>query len=140
MTEKSRAEKAPKAVKVPKPEKSETAVPQSIDQYLEGVEPIKRAALEQLRQQLHALLPGATECFSYGLPALRTPQGKVVAGFAAAAKHCAFYPMSGSMTERFKAELVGFTTTKGSIHFQPDAPLPADLLKRIVEARVLLDA
>lgn len=114
---------------------SEKTTPQTVDQYLEGVEPVKRAALQSLRVQLQAMLPTATECFSYGLPAFRTD--KVIVGFGAAAKHCAFYPMSGSMTERFKADLEGFKTTKGSIHFQPEKPLPESLLQKIVEARLL---
>ena len=94
-----------------------------IDAYLEPVEPGKRAALQKLREQLHALLPEAEECISYGLPAFRV-KGKVMLGFGAASKHCAFYPWSSSIVSQFQEELSPFGTSKGAVRFQPDQPLP----------------
>ena len=56
-------------------------------------------------------------------------------GYAAFKEHCSFFPMSGALVEAFAPELEGFATTKGSIHFTPEHPLPVALVKRMVRAR-----
>ena len=58
--------------------------------------------------------------------------------FAAAANHCAFYP--GGMVNEFKDDLEGYETSKGTIRFQPERPIPASLVRRIVKARVAQNA
>ena len=113
------------------------AKPTSIDQYLAGVSDDKRAALQQLRKNILAVIPTAEECISYQMPAFRY-DGRVLVWFAAAAAHCAFYP--GGMVNEFKDELEEFETSKGTIRFQPDHPLPATLVRKIVKARVAQNA
>ncbi|WP_343699279.1 iron chaperone [Caulobacter sp.] len=103
----------------------------SIDAYLAALPPAQRAALEALRGQIRALVPDAEEVISYGLPTFKL-HGNLV-HFGAAAKHCAFYPGS---VEAFADRLKGFDTSKGTIRFQPEAPLPPDLIREIVEYRV----
>ena len=44
--------------------------PQTIDEYLAGLSPEDRAALQRVRRAVHAAAPGAEECISYGMPAL----------------------------------------------------------------------
>lgn len=107
----------------------------SIESYLEAVSPTKKAALETLRAQIKELVPGLVECISYGLPAFRL-NGKVLCGFGAAAKHCAFYPWSSNIANLFPDELAGYSTSKGAIRFQPENPLPPDLVRKLVEARL----
>jgi len=109
--------------------------PKTIDEYLEGVSPDQRAALEELRRIIHEAAPGAEEVFSYGLPAFKL-NGKVVAGFGTQPSHCAYYPFSGSIVEAHQAELRDYDTSKGSIRFQPDHPLPPALVKKLVRARI----
>ena len=109
--------------------------PKTIDEYLSAVSKDQRAALEKLRQQIRKIVPGAEECISYGLAAFRL-KGKCFAGFGTSAKHCSFYPMSGSTVAEFQDELKNFETTKGSIHFQPGKPLPARLIRNLIEARL----
>ena len=104
----------------------------SIDAYLAKLPADQRAALETLRGQIRALVPEAQEAISYGLPTFKL-SGNLV-HFGAAAKHCAFYP--GGVVDRFAERLAGFETAKGTIRFQPDAPLPPDLIRDIVEYRV----
>ena len=106
----------------------------TIDDYLATVTAEQRAALEKVRKAIQAAAPEAQECISYGIPAFQ--QGKKLVAFGATAKHCAFYPMSGSMIDLFSAELAGFDTSKGTILFQPDKPLPVTLIKKIVKARL----
>ncbi len=103
--------------------------------YLAAVPEPSRAALEKLRRAIQSAVPEAEEGFSYGLPAFRI-HGKPLAGFAATANHCAFYPMSGSVITLFARELAGFETSRGTIRFQPDHPIPASLLKQLLKARM----
>lgn len=106
----------------------------TIDDYLTRVTAEQRAALEKVRKAIQAAAPEAQECISYGIPAFQ--QGKKLVAFGATAKHCAFYPMSGSMIDLFATELAGFDTSKGTIRFQPDKPLPVTLIKKIVKSRL----
>jgi uncharacterized protein YdhG (YjbR/CyaY superfamily) len=105
----------------------------TIDEYLAGVPPDKRAALQFIRRAIKAAAPGAEECISYGIPAFRL-DGKLLVHFGAATKHCALYP--GRVIESFEPELARFETSRGTIRFQPDDPLPATLVRRIVKALI----
>ena len=110
-----------------------TAKPQTINEYLARVTPEKRAALNKLRRTIRAAFPRAAECISYGIPAFRL-DGRVVAWFAAAAHHLSFFP--GGVLEPFKEELKDYQTSKGTVRFQPDHPLPAGLVRRMIKARI----
>ena len=108
--------------------------PTTIDEYLSSVKAGQRAALQRLRQQIQAAAPDAEECLGYGLPAFR--QDGMLVGFRAAANHCAFILMNGTTVAAFKKELAGYDTSKGTIRFTPDTPLPAALVRKLVKARV----
>src|SRR5215470_10533159 len=110
-----------------------TARPQTINEYLARVTPEKRAALNKLRRTIHTAFPRAEECISYGIPAFRL-DGRVVAWFAAAAHHLSFFP--GGVLDPFKEELKGYQTSKGTVRFQPDHPLPAALVRKMIKARI----
>jgi len=101
--------------------------PATIDQYLAGVPDDKRAALERLRQQIHAAAPDATEAIGYGLPAFRL-NGRYFLGFGAAKRYCTILAHAG--------QLAGYRLWKGTIDFQPNQPLPAELVTKLVQARV----
>jgi len=105
----------------------------TIDEYLAPLPADQRAALEWLRRQIKAAAPGAEECISYGVPAFRL-DGRMIVSFGAAAKHCAFYP--GAVVEQYKRELSGYSTSKGTVRFQPDHPLPAALVRKLVKVQI----
>jgi uncharacterized protein YdhG (YjbR/CyaY superfamily) len=109
--------------------------PKTIDEYLVAVSADQRAALEKLRKTIHSVVPKAAECISYGMPAFRL-DGRPLVYFGAGKNHCAFYPGSGSTVANHKDELKGYETTKGSIHFQPDQPLPVTLVRKLVKTRI----
>jgi uncharacterized protein YdhG (YjbR/CyaY superfamily) len=109
--------------------------PTTIDEYLAEVSADQRAALEKLRRTIHAAAPKAEEYISYGLAAFRL-NGRPLVAFGASANHCAFYPMSSTMVKMFEAELTDFETSKGTIRFHVDKPLPAGLVKKLVKARI----
>jgi uncharacterized protein YdhG (YjbR/CyaY superfamily) len=110
----------------------------TIDAYLGALSDDKRAALQKLRKTIRAAAPKAEECISYGVPAFRL-NGLLVA-FGATAKHCAFFPMSSSTVAAHKDELEDYDTSRGTIRFQPDHPLPAALVRKLVKARIAENA
>ena len=109
--------------------------PKTFDDYLAALDDDKRAALEKLRQTVKAAAPQAEECISYGLAAFRLA-GKPLVALGATANHCAFYLMSGSTVEAHEDELKKYDTSKGTIRFSADKPLPAALVKKLVKARI----
>lgn len=109
--------------------------PRTIDEYLAALSEDKRAALQKLRKTIRAAAPKAEECISYGLCAFR--QGGMLVGFGATKSHCAFYLMSGTTVEAHKRELRGYDTSKGTIRFEADKPLPAALVRKLVKARIV---
>jgi uncharacterized protein YdhG (YjbR/CyaY superfamily) len=109
--------------------------PTTIDEYLAAVSDDKRAALEKLRKTIREEAPKAEECISYQLAAFRL-NGKPLVAFGATPNHCAFYLMNGSTVEAHKDELRGYDTSKGTIRFQADKPLPDALVRKLVRARI----
>jgi uncharacterized protein YdhG (YjbR/CyaY superfamily) len=108
--------------------------PATIDAYLALLDDDQRAALEELRATIRRAAPRAEECIGYGLPAFR--QGRMLVSFGATSRHCAFYLMSSTVLDAFRDELAGRDTSKGTIRFRPDEPLPAALVRRLVRARL----
>jgi uncharacterized protein YdhG (YjbR/CyaY superfamily) len=106
-----------------------------IDNYLAGVDEPKRSTLEQLRRSIHAVVPDAEECISYGMPAF-TVQGKTVAGFAAFKNHLSYLPHSGSVLPSLASDLAKYEGTKGSMHFPIDEPLPTAIVNKLLGARL----
>lgn len=111
------------------------ARPTRFDECLSAAGADQRAALEKLRKAIHAAAPGAEECVSYGLAAFRL-DGKPLVAIGRTAKHCAFYLMSGSVVANHADLLAGYDTGKGTVRFSPDKPLPATLVRALVEARI----
>jgi len=104
-----------------------------VDAWLTRLAPEPRAALEKLRAQIHAAAPGAEEIISYGMPAFKL-HGHLVA-FCAFKKHLSFFPMSSTLLKTLP-EAAPFITSTGTMQFQPDKPIPAALVKKIVKARI----
>jgi uncharacterized protein YdhG (YjbR/CyaY superfamily) len=121
-----------KSEKTKRPRKSKA--PKSHDDYLATVRDArKRGALKALRKSIATSAPKAEECISYGLPAFRL-NGKFLLAYGAAANHCAFYP--GSTLTHFKKELKDYDTSKGTIRFSADKPLPSTLVRKLVLRRI----
>ena len=106
-----------------------------VDAYLADVDEPKRTTLEELRRTILELLPDADETISYGMPAYKV-QGKTVAGFAAFKHHLSYLPHSGSVLDKLGDQIASYETTKGSLHFPVDQPLPRDLVRRLLNERL----
>src|SRR6266705_441169 len=109
------------------------AKPKTVAEYLAALSADKRAALERLRRTIRSAAPGAEECISYQLPAFRL-DGRMLVWFGAGANHCAFYP--GAVVQAHKNDLKNYVTSKGTVRFQPNHPLPAALVRKLVKARI----
>ena len=106
-----------------------------VDRYLEGVPEPARATLQRIREMIRAAVPeGTTEGISYRIPSFR--RGGPLVGYAAFPNHCSLFVMSGSLLDRFPKELLKYETSKGTIRFSIDQPLPASLIRKLVKARI----
>ena len=113
------------------------AGPTDVEDYLAGVPEDVRAALEQLRRTIKAVAPDATETISYAMPTFKY-QGRALLGFAAFKNHCSLFPYSRTVMAVHGEELRPFDTSgKGpTIRFSVDNPLPAALVKKLVQTRI----
>jgi uncharacterized protein YdhG (YjbR/CyaY superfamily) len=108
--------------------------PRTVTEYLAGVPEPARAMLARIRALISAAVPKeAVETISWGMPAFKYKG--ILMWFAAFSNHCSLFPGS-TMIELFKEDLKNFSTTKGTIHFPMDKPVPATLIKKIVKAKV----
>jgi uncharacterized protein YdhG (YjbR/CyaY superfamily) len=107
-----------------------------IDRYLAEVPEPARTTLEQLRRDVLSVVPDAEQCISYSVPAFKV-NGKTVAGFAAVRQHLSYLPHSGSVLPALGDHLVEYRgSTKSALHFPVDTPLPADLVRELLETRM----
>src|SRR5437773_5887067 len=114
--------------------KKGSAAPKNIDEYLATVPEPARGTLKKIRAAIQSVVPReATETISYGMPAFK--HNGVLVWYAAFSNHCSLFP-TGAVIEAFKKELKGFSTSKGTIQFSTEKPLPAALVKKMVKARV----
>ncbi len=108
--------------------------PKNVDEYLAGVPEPARGTLSKIRAAIRSTVPPeTTETISYRIPAFKYKG--VLVWFAAFSDHCSLFP-TASVLEAFKNELKGFSTSKGTIHFPTDRPLPTALVKKLVKARI----
>jgi uncharacterized protein YdhG (YjbR/CyaY superfamily) len=113
-------------------------VASTIDEYLAAVPADARSALQTVRDQIRAAAPGAEETISYRIPTFRL-QGPLV-GFAAFRDHCSFFVMSTTAMDAHRDALSRYDTSKGTVRFAPERPLPASLVKKLVRTRTAENA
>jgi uncharacterized protein YdhG (YjbR/CyaY superfamily) len=106
-----------------------------VDAFLAAQPEDTRTALEALRRTIAAAAPGADEGIGYGVPAFKY-RGRPLVSFGAGKRHCAFYVQSPAIMDAHRGELAAYDTSKGTIRFTPDAPLPEALVTKLVRARI----
>ena len=106
-----------------------------VDAFLAALPPDMRAALANLRRAIRAAAPGAEESINYGVPAFKY-RGRPLVSYGAAKNHCSFYVQSPAVMEAHRDELAPYDTSKGTVRFAPDAPLPDALVAKLVRARM----
>jgi uncharacterized protein YdhG (YjbR/CyaY superfamily) len=109
--------------------------PKTVDEYLAAVPEPARSTLKHVRTVIQSVVPAeATEVISYGMPMFK--YNGMLVGYAAFKDHCSLFPTGSGVIEKFAKELKGHATSKGTIQFPSDKPLPDPLLKKIVKARI----
>jgi uncharacterized protein YdhG (YjbR/CyaY superfamily) len=106
-----------------------------IDEFLANLPDDVRTALEHLRETIRRAAPDAEERIGYGVPAFYYKKRPLVS-LGAGKGHCAFYVQSPAVMLAYQPELAGFDTSKGTVRFQADAPLPDALVEKLVKARI----
>jgi uncharacterized protein YdhG (YjbR/CyaY superfamily) len=109
----------------------------TVTAYLATLDADKRAALKKLRRTIHAVVPRAQDCISYGIPAVRV-DGRMLVWYCAAAKHCSFFPGAYPIVA-LKRELRDYSTSRGTVRFDPEKGLPATLVRKLIKARLAED-
>jgi uncharacterized protein YdhG (YjbR/CyaY superfamily) len=113
---------------------TERSTASSIDEYIAEFPEETQRMLKEMRAIIKDVAPQATETISYAIPTFDL-DGKHLVHFAGYAKHVGFYPVPSGMTA-FAEELSTYKRGKGSAQFPLGQPLPADLIRRIVQFRV----
>ena len=106
----------------------------TIDEFIASYPKNVRDVLEELRRAIRESAPNAEETISYGIPTFDL-NGRHLVHFSAYKNHVGFYPTSSGI-KAFKKELSPFKTSKGTVQFPLDKPIPFDLVRKIVKFRV----
>jgi uncharacterized protein YdhG (YjbR/CyaY superfamily) len=118
---------------------SEYTVPTTVDEYLATLPNDVRKVLQKLRHSIKSIVPEAEERIAYRIPIFRLQRDLV--GFSAQTnpqkrRLCSFYTMSPPLAKAMKKDLQDYEVSGATIHFTPEKPMPAALVKKIVRARV----
>jgi uncharacterized protein YdhG (YjbR/CyaY superfamily) len=105
----------------------------NIDEYIADFPKDIQVILEQVRATIHKAAPDAKETISYQMPAFAL-EG-ILVYFAAFKNHIGFFPTASGVAH-FEKELMKYKTSKGTIQFPLDRPIPFDLIRQIVVFRV----
>jgi uncharacterized protein YdhG (YjbR/CyaY superfamily) len=109
--------------------------PASVEDYFRTLPAVERAALKRLRRIIRSVVPRAEDGISYQMPAIQL-NGRWLVGYCAFAGHCSFFPGARPVAV-CKADLKDYKTSKGTIRFTPEKPLPVKLIKKLVRVRRL---
>lgn len=105
-----------------------------VDDYLAQLPELDRVALEKLRFTIQSAAPDSIECIASLIPTYKL--NGVLVGFAAHKNHLGFYVMSPEVMKQFDDLLIAYETTTTVIRFTNSTPLPSNLVKKIVHARM----
>jgi len=113
--------------------------PTSVEDYIAGLADDRRAGIEELRRTIRAAAPDAGETISYQMPTF-TSRGRFLVSYAAFKDHYSLFPASDAVVKALGADLTPFITGRATIRFPARAPIPTDVVARVVTARLAEDA
>ncbi|MGH2576110.1 MAG: iron chaperone [Ignavibacteria bacterium] len=106
----------------------------TVDEYLEQLNNPTRKTLGQVRKVINSAAPKAEEKIAYGIPYYKY-NGAFMA-FTAHKNHCSLVTMSYDIVSDLKDELKPYKISGTTIQFPHDKALPAQLVTKIVKARI----
>jgi uncharacterized protein YdhG (YjbR/CyaY superfamily) len=109
--------------------------PSDVENYFASVPEEARVTLEKLRKTIKATVPKAVEVIWYQIPTFKLNERPLVS-IAAFKNHCSLFPMSYAVLKAYEDELKSYHTSKGTLRFPLDKPLPTALVKKVVKARI----
>ncbi|KAF0226844.1 MAG: hypothetical protein FD133_1097 [Erysipelotrichaceae bacterium] len=112
-------------------------LPENIDEYIALFPSDLQTRMQELRKLIRETAPESNERMAYQMPTFYY-YGNLV-HFACFTHHIGFFPGSSGV-EHFLPELKGLKTSKGTIQIPHKMDLPLELIKRIVEFRILENA
>jgi uncharacterized protein YdhG (YjbR/CyaY superfamily) len=108
--------------------------PATVEEYLATLAGDRRARLEELRNTIRTAAPDAVELISYNMPAYRVG-GRMLISFSAFAHHDSVFPASRVVLDALGDEVAPFLAGKATLRFPANAPLPLELIARVVRVR-----
>ena len=106
----------------------------TVDSYLKKLNPEDKKQLERIRQTVLKIVPNAEEVISYGMPGIKI-NGSYLCGYAAFKDHLSFFP-TAEPVEVLSEKLKKYKTSKGTIQFTQENPLPESLIKQLIKIRL----
>jgi len=107
----------------------------AVDTYIDGLPAEKQEPMRQLRATIRAAAPDADEVITYKMPGFKT-HGQFLVSYDAYKSHYSLFPASDEVVKGLGAEIEPHLAGSGTIRFKASAPIPVDLVRRIVEIRV----
>ncbi len=105
-----------------------------VDEYIRNAPEDIQNRLKELRAVVKDAAPNAEERISYGMPYYYY-KGRLVY-FNLWKKHIGLYAISLPIRDKYKNELKGYVTAKGTIRFPLDEKLPISLIKKLIKDQV----
>jgi uncharacterized protein YdhG (YjbR/CyaY superfamily) len=107
----------------------------SVPTYLASLPADSRREINKMRAAIRAAAPAAVEGISYSILGFKL-DGRILVYCAGWAKHTSLYPLTPAIRRAHATELERYETSKGTVRFPLDKPLPTGFVKRLVKTRV----
>jgi uncharacterized protein YdhG (YjbR/CyaY superfamily) len=107
----------------------------SVDDYIASFPADVQAILQQVRETIHGVVPGAGETISYQIPTI-TLDGSSLMYFSGWKKHIAVYPVP-AVDDELAAAIKPYLSGASTLKFPLAQPIPYELIARVAQAFVV---